>query len=396
MSRTPRILRIITRMNVGGPATHVILADRGLRNLGWETLLLHGTVEPHEIEVDLPPVTLVPRIRIPAMARAVRARPDARALATIARIIRRYRPDIIHTHMSKAGVLGRLAGLATASGAARVHTFHGTVFGGYFGERTSRSIVHAERILGHRTTRVIALSERQRQELVDAAVTPPDRIAVVPLGLDLERFADQDRLAARNRLHVAADELVLLAVGRLVPIKRLDRLIKTFSRVAHEIPAARLYLVGDGPERDQLLRAATSAGVGDRVIHVGWSSDTPSWYAAADVVALTSEREGTPLALIEAAAAGRPVIATDVGGVADIVADRVTGFVVPPDDEEALTDRLRTLLGDPALRGRMGGAGPARATLYSAERLVLDLDALYRNILGWGPNVDPASGREAS
>jgi glycosyltransferase involved in cell wall biosynthesis len=374
MSRTPRILRIITRMNVGGPATHVILADRGLRNLGWETLLLHGTVEPHEIEVDLPPVTLVPRIRIPAMARAVRARPDARALATIARIIRRYRPDIIHTHMSKAGVLGRLAGLATASGAARVHTFHGTVFGGYFGERTSRSIVHAERILGHRTT----------------------RIAVVPLGLDLERFADQDRLAARNRLHVAADELVLLAVGRLVPIKRLDRLIKTFSRVAHEIPAARLYLVGDGPERDQLLRAATSAGVGDRVIHVGWSSDTPSWYAAADVVALTSEREGTPLALIEAAAAGRPVIATDVGGVADIVADRVTGFVVPPDDEEALTDRLRTLLGDPALRGRMGGAGPARATLYSAERLVLDLDALYRNILGWGPNVDPASGREAS
>jgi glycosyltransferase involved in cell wall biosynthesis len=379
-------------MNVGGPATHVTLADKGLRRLGWETLLVHGSVEPHEIEVDLAAVPDLPRIRVPEMERAIRPGADLRAFARILPIVRRFRPDLIHTHMSKAGVLGRSAGLIAARGAVRVHTFHGTVFDGYFGERSSASIVRIERFLGHRTTRVVALSERQRRELLDARIAPEDRIAVVPLGLDLGRFGGIPRDAARQSLDLALDAEIVVAVGRLVPIKRLDRLVRAFAAIAVERPAANLYLVGDGPEREALRAEAEALRVADRVTSVGWSDKTPAWYAAADVVALTSESEGTPLALIEAAAAGRPVVATDVGGVADIVIEGQTGFVVARDDEAALASRLAQLLADPPLRARMGAAGPMRATAFDAARLVRDLDALYRDMLGWGPSGENQRG----
>jgi glycosyltransferase involved in cell wall biosynthesis len=270
-------------------------------------------------------------------------------------------------------------------GAARVHTFHGTVFGGYFGERSSSGIIRTERFLGHRTDRVVALSERQRDELLANRVAPAERIAVVPLGLQLDRFADRDRSAARDRLAVGPEELVVLAVGRLVPIKRVDRLLRAFAAIAADVPTARLYLVGDGPEREALLAEASALGIADRLGHVGWTSDTATWYAASDVVALTSESEGTPLALIEAAAAGRSVVATDVGGVADVVIDGQTGFVVPRNDEHALAMRLRELLLDEELRGRMGAAAGPRSVAFAADRLVDDLDALYRAVLGRGP-----------
>jgi glycosyltransferase involved in cell wall biosynthesis len=383
--RPPRVLRIITRMNVGGPATHVTIAENGLRARGWNSLLVHGTVESHEVEADLTSLPEAYRRRVPEMARAVRPGPDARAFARILSIARTYRPDLIHTHMSKAGVLGRLTGMLGRPGAARVHTFHGTVFGGYFGERSSSGIVRTERFLGHRTDRVVALSERQRDELLANRIAPAERIAVVPLGLQLDRFADRDRTAARDRLAIGPEELVVLAVGRLVPIKRVDRLLRAFAAIAADVPTARLYLVGDGPERDALLAEASALGITDRLRHVGWTSDTPIWYAACDVVALTSESEGTPLALIEAAAAGRSVVATDVGGVADVVIDGQTGFVVPRNDEHALAMRLRELLLDADLRGRMGAAAGPRSVAFAADRLVDDLDALYRAVLGRGP-----------
>jgi glycosyltransferase involved in cell wall biosynthesis len=376
----PRVLRIITRLNVGGPATHVVLADRGLRERGWETLLVHGDVEPDEAEVDLTAAG-VPMERVPSLVRSIRPATDARALASIAGIIRRYRPDIVHTHLSKAGLIGRLAAIAT-SRAPRVHTFHGTIFGGYFGGAASRAFLGIEQVLARRTTRLIALSSLQRAELLEHRVTSEDRIAIVPLGLDLDRFGTTDRATARARLGIPVGACVVLAIGRLVPIKRLDRLVRAFAAVAPRHPAARLYLVGDGSERPAIERLVGSFGLGDRVVLAGWSSSSPDWYAAADVVALTSEREGTPLALIEAAAASRPVVATEAGGVADVVADGVTGFVVPRDAGDRLAERLDALLGDGDLRARLGAAGPAHAAGFTAPRLVDDLDRLYRSLLG--------------
>lgn len=383
MSRPPRLLRIITRLNIGGPATHVVVADRGLRARGWETLLAFGSVEPDEAEVDVDALG-VPAQRVAGLQRAINPIADLRAAATLARIIRRHRPDVIHTHLSKAGLLGRSVALAT-SRAVRVHTFHGTVFGGYFGSATSGAIVRAERFLGHHSQAVVALSDRQQRELVEFGIAPPERIRVVPLGLPLERFApagsDEARRAARSGLGVPREAVVVVAIGRLVAIKRLDRLIDAMALVVPVIPDVRLYFVGDGSEHQALEARAAAAGLADRITFAGWSSDSPSWYAAADVVALTSDREGTPLALIEAAASGRPVVATDVGGVSDVVADGKTGYVVAPEDIPGFADRLIRLSRDPDLRAAMGRAAPAHAALYDARRLVTDLDGLYRACL---------------
>jgi glycosyltransferase involved in cell wall biosynthesis len=378
-SRPPRILRIITRLNVGGPAMHVLLVDRGLQERGWETRLLHGDVEPDEAEIDLSAAG-VPMRRIASLGRSIRPAADSRTVAAIASEIRRFRPDIVHTHLSKAGMVGRAAAML-ATRAPRVHTFHGTVFGGYFSRRMSVAIQQLERQLGHRTARVIALSERQRAELVEHRIAPADRIRIVPLGLDLTRFGSLDRAAARARLGIGPDELTVLALGRLVPIKRLDRAVRAFAAIATAHPAARLRIVGDGSERANLEALVEESGIRDRVSFVGWSSDSPTWYAAADVVILTSEREGTPLALIEAAAAARPVVATDAGGVADVVEDGVTGFVTPRENPDLFAQRLSTLLGDVELRARFGAAGQAGSGRWSAGRLVTDLQAVYRELL---------------
>ena len=375
----PRVLRVITRLNVGGPATHVLVADRGLRERGWETLLVYGVVEPDEMEVPLGGVDL-PMKQLSTLVRPISPVSDARALASLARIIRAYRPHVIHTHLSKAGLLGRGAAMFS-SRAVRIHTFHGNVFEGYFGSRTSGMIQRTERFLGARTDRIVAISDRQHEELLKYRVAPDARIRVVPLGLDLGRFEGHDRAGARARLGIDDATVAVVAIGRLVPIKRIDRLIRAFSAAVAGAPEIRLYLVGDGSERSSLEELAASLGVADRVAFAGWSSDTPTWYAAADVVALTSDREGTPLALIEAAAAGRPVIASDVGGVADIVVDGETGLVFPPDDEDALAAALVRLARDPVLRLRLGSAAPTHARSYSAERLVDDLDSLYRQAL---------------
>jgi glycosyltransferase involved in cell wall biosynthesis len=383
MSRQLRILRIITRLNIGGPAMHVLVADRGLRDRGWETLLAFGNVEPDEAEIE-PAQVDVPNMRIRTLARPVRPVDDVRAAASIARLIRRHRPDVIHSHLSKAGVLGRAIAMAT-SRAVRVHTFHGTVFGGYFGSRATGAIVRLERYLGTRTHAVVALSPRQREELLEYRIASASSIHVVPLGLPLQRFAEaastEARLAARRRIGIATDAFVVVAVGRLVAIKRIDRLLEAFALVARTVPNARLYLVGGGAARDGLEVLAKQLGLANLVTFVGWSVDTPDWYAAADVVALTSEREGTPLALIEAAAAARPVVATDVGGVADVVADGRTGFIVAADDMAAFAERLLRLARDPELRARLAGQAPRQAAGFDADRLVGDLDRLYRETL---------------
>jgi glycosyltransferase involved in cell wall biosynthesis len=376
---TLRVLRIITRLNIGGPATHVMLADRGLSARGWETCLVHGAVEPDEAEIDLQSFEL-PTVRLSSMRRPIRPAMDARAFAGVVAAIRHYRPHVIHTHLSKAGLIGRTAAIAT-SRSIRVHTFHGTIFGGYFGSTMSGGIVRAERLLGRQTDRVIALSPTQRDELLRERIAPASRIAVVPLGVDLARFGAVDRTTARSALGVSPDAMVIAAIGRLVPIKRIDRLIRAFAQVRERVPSSELWLVGDGSERPALEALTGSLDLSDSVRFVGWSGATPDWYAAADIVALTSEREGTPLALIEAAASGRPVVAMAAGGVADIVVDGTTGYVVPVDDVAVFADRVTALACDPISRSRMGNAAPAHALAFDGDRLVDDLDRLYRDAL---------------
>ena len=376
--RRPRILRIITRLAVSGVSTHVTIADRGLSARGWETLLVHGRVQPDELEIDLPSPGVRTR-RLPSLARPIDPVDDGRALVELLRVMREYRPDIVHTHHSKAGLLGRSAALL--AGIPRIHTFHGHVFEGYFSPRTSALIVATERALARRTTRIIAISELQREDLVRRGVASRDEITVVPLGLELDQFADPDRAQARARLDVPAEAFVAVLLGRIVPIKRVDRLLRIFARVHERVPASRLYIVGDGSERIGLEGQARELGLDGVAEFRGWSADAAGWYGAADVIVLTSDNEGTPLTLIEAAAAGRPGVATAVGGVPDVIVDGETGYVVPVDDEAAFAARLVALAEDPALARRLGEAAPRQAGRFGAARLVEDLERIYLDVL---------------
>jgi glycosyltransferase involved in cell wall biosynthesis len=372
------VLRIITRLAVSGVSTHVTLANQVLTRRGWDTLLIHGRVQPDELEIDLPVADVAMR-RLDSLARPVDPIADLQTSASLLRIVRSFRPDIIHTHHSKAGLLGR--SVAMLSGVPCVHTFHGHVFEGYFGRRTSAAIVTAERLLATRTSRLIALSPLQRDDLLSRGIGRADRFEIVPLGLDLERYRSIDRGTARHRLGLPSDAVVVVMVGRLVPIKRVDRLVRVFATLHTRRPDARLYIIGDGSERAAAEIQAAEAGLGDAVTFCGWRSDTATWYAAADFVALSSDNEGTPVALIEAAAAGRPAAATAVGGVADVVKHGVTGLLAPATDEARLAEAMVRLADDPELRARLGAAAPAVAEGFGIERLVDDLERIYRDLL---------------
>ncbi|MFN8619363.1 MAG: glycosyltransferase [Chloroflexota bacterium] len=369
---------MITRLAVSGVATHVTLANQGLTRRGWDTLLAHGSVQPDELEIELP-VPDVAEVRIESLARPIRPAADLRASAALVRLIKRYRPDLVHTHHSKAGILGR--SVSVLAGVPCVHTYHGHVFEGYFGEGASEAIQVIERVMARRTARLIAISPIQRDDLLARGIGTPDRFEVVPLGLDLTPFGSPDRLAARADLGIPADAFVVLMVGRVVAIKRIDRMIRAFAGLHAARPDARLYVIGDGAERPEAEAQVLAAGLQDAVVFCGWQTATARWYAAADLVALSSDNEGTPLALIEAAASRRPVVSTAVGGVADVVRDGVTGLLVPVDDESGLAAALRRLADDESLRERMGAAGPAVAAAFGSDRLVDDLERIYRRIL---------------
>ena len=379
--RRPRVLRMITRLAVGGVSTHVTLANQGLTRRGWETLLIHGRVQPDELEIDLAIPDVAMR-RIATLARPVDPIADLLTAKDLLSVVRSFRPDIIHTHHSKAGLVGR--SVAILAGVPRVHTFHGHVFEGYFGRRTSGAIVAAERLLATRTSRLIALGPLQRDDLLARGIGRPDRFDIVPLGLDLERYRLADRAAARRELGLPVDAVVIVAIGRLVPIKRVDRMIRVFADVHARKPDARLYIIGDGSERVAAESQTAEAGLAEAVTFCGWRSDVASWYAASDFVALSSDNEGTPLALIEAAAAGRPAVATSVGGVADVVTDGVTGLLAAANDEAGLANAMFRLADDTGLRARLGAAAPAAAERFGIDRLVDDLERIYRDLLARG------------
>ena len=377
--RTPlRVMRIITRLSVSGPSTHAVLVNRGLERRGWKTMLVFGTPEPDEAEFDLAMVN-VPMTRVPSLRRPPALR-DAQAFWSLLMLMRRHRPTVVHTHHSKGGLLGRLAA-AVAGVPVRIHTFHGTVFEGYFSPSMSRLIVMAERVMGRLTTQHIVLTDLQRDELMAARIGAPERIAVVPLGLELDRFADPDRATSRRALGIDPDAFVLVSVGRFAQIKRFDRLLRAFALATADAPSARLYLLGDGGLRRDLESLAAELGVAARVSFVGWADDVAAWYAAADAIVNSSDNEGTPLALIEAAASRRPAIATRVGGVSDVVDDGVTGLLVEREDLAGLARAIVRMASDAELRDRMGDAARDRSTRFGEERLVRDLDLLYRRLL---------------
>jgi glycosyltransferase involved in cell wall biosynthesis len=384
-----RVLRIISRLNVGGPAIQALTLTQRLEPLGYETTLIRGAEAPREGNMDrlADELGVRPR-RVGSLRRELGPR-DLRALIEITAAVRRVRPDVLHTHTAKAGTIGRLAAMLAgdAAPAVRVHTFHGHVLTGYFSARKERLYTAIERGLAGSTTRLIAVSDQVRHDLLGLGVAPPTKIETVPLGFDLAPFQvdpvehDRRRAAVRDGLGIAADALVVTLVARLVPIKRVDRFLRVAAKL-RDLDGVRFLIVGDGELATELEASDSARLMADRLVWAGLRGDMPAVMSASDVVALTSDNEGTPVSLIEAQAAGVPVVGTNVGGVADAVADGRTGVLVPVDDEDAFAEALRTVLLDRELAGRLGAAGPEHVRArFSIDRLVRDIDGLYRRLL---------------
>ncbi|MGI9120307.1 MAG: glycosyltransferase [Acidimicrobiales bacterium] len=371
----PRLLRLITRLNIGGPARQALLLSAGLAS-EYDTTLAAGTPDTDEGELHHPAVSLR---RLP-LVRPVRPVVDAQALVAIRRLMQRERPAIVHSHMAKAGALGRVAAMSVQPRPRTVHTFHGHVLEGYFGRSTQRAFVEMERCLARRTDALVAVSAEVREDLLDLGIGRPDQFHMLALGLELTPFLAVSGASGKLRRHLGlrSDAALVGIVGRLVPIK--DHV--TLLTAMEHLPGVHLAVIGDGELRRQLELHTRQAGLADRVHFTGWRHDMPGVLSDLDVVALTSRNEGTPVALIEAGAAGRAVVATDVGGVRSVVEEGVNGLLAPPGDFQRVALLLRHLLNDPRRREHMGESGRSRARERFGEgRLLQDIRSLYSDLV---------------
>lgn len=370
----PRVARVITRLNIGGPARQALLLTRDLRP-AYETLLLAGTPATEEGELTDPAVEVQ---RVP-LVRPLSPGIDARALWRVRVELARFRPDIVHTHMAKAGTLARTAARSLRPRPIVVHTYHGHVLDGYFGRARQRAFIEVERLLAGASDAIVAISPEVRDELLDLGIGRPDQYRLVPLGLDLDRHREVAGATGVLRSHLGLDADVPLVgiVGRLVSIKDLGTLLEAMVAV----PDAHLAILGDGEERLALEARARDLGISERSHFTGWWTDVPTAISDLDLVALSSRNEGTPVSLIEAAACGRAVVATDVGGVRSVVVDGETGLLVAPGDHRAMAEAIRSLLRDARRRADMGRRARDLAVRFDQHRLVTDIDALYRELL---------------
>ena len=390
-----KIVRIIARLNVGGPAKHVAWLTAGLQDSNYHSVLVAGTVPPGEEDMGYFADDMgVTPFYIPEMSREISLK-DAVTIWKLYRLFLRERPDIVHTHTAKAGTVGRVAGFfyrwltpGTFVGRPRackfVHTYHGHVFHSYYGRSRTRLFLAIERMLARLITdRLIVVSEQQGVEIGnDFRVGRPGQIEVVPLGLDLSVFADHASRRARFREELGIDDGTVLVgiVGRLTEIKNHRMFLNSVARLKGQT-RMRFVVIGDGSLRENLVEQARSLGLQSEVIFAGGRRDPEYFYPALDIVALTSLNEGTPLTLIEAMANARPVVATSVGGVVDLLANG-RGICVASGDDDAFASALQRLATDPQLQRDLGARGLEFVQLnYRKERLVEDIKRLYRELM---------------
>lgn len=383
-----RVLRLIARLNVGGPALHVSYLTQGLASRGYETTLVAGRVGAAEGSMEYAADELGVRpLFLPDLQRDIAAGPDLGAVLHVRDLIRSIRPHVLHTHTAKAGAVGRMAAAIARipDPPVVVHTFHGHVLHGYFDAVRTRVFREVERALARRTDALIAVSPEVRDELVAAGIAPRSKFEVIRLGLDLDRRASstpEQGAALRAQLGVPETSRLVAWLGRMTEIKRVDDLIRAIAILAARGDDVQLALAGDGPLRSSLESLVAELGIAERTHFLGMRDDVGPVYSAADVVALTSANEGTPVTLIEALASGTATVSTDVGGVRDVVRDGESGLLVPAGDIAGIASALDRLVADGELRRRFGAFGRADVReKYSVDRLLDDVDDLYRRLL---------------
>ena len=368
-----RVLRIIARMNVGGPALQIVGITMHLNQTIFEQKLVTGFCEEGEIDLLEAQNIQIDCVRVPGLGRSVGLIKDFKSFLQIRKIMKDFSPEIVHTHTAKAGVIGRLASLTLGSKHIRIHTFHGHLLHGYFSDFLTRLLVFLERFFAKYTHVLISVGRKVRDDLIARGIGDLNKFRVVNPGLELREL--KDKFWARQQLNLNQDVLYFAWIGRVVDIKKPFRLIEIAELARDRNLPVRFLIAGDGPLRKEFQLQAIEKKL--PIDFLGWQLDIELTLSACDAVILTSENEGTPLSLIQAGMAGIPAIATSVGSVSEVVMHQVTGFVEEYSPEKFIA-RIEELARDPKLREMMGAAGKDNAKAkFSVERLTRDHESIY-------------------
>jgi len=392
----PRVLRILNRLIIGGPSKNAVYLTRYMQP-DFDTLLVIGGKEDHEQDADfLATANNIEPACIPEMKRPISPVNDWAAYNKLKKLIKEFKPDIVHTHAAKSGALGRLAA-KHSNVPVIVHTFHGHVFHSYFNSFKTNLFIRAERYLAGLSNAIVAISDVQKKELSeDFKIAPPDKFRVIPLGLDLDNFIignDEKRNKFRTEFGLDDETVAIGIIGRLVPVKNHSLFLKGLKYVLdYSGVKIKAFIIGDGESRGVIEQMANELGIKfsqhtDKVhphplVFTSWRTDVDTICAGLDIIALTSLNEGTPVSLIEAQAAGKPIVSTRVGGITDVVLENITALLSDINDEAAFSNNLLHLVNDEALRNKFSNAGKDFVlSKFSYHRLVSDMSNLYHGLL---------------
>ena len=392
----PRVLRILNRLAVGGPVLNATYLTKFMAP-EFDTMLVVGEKEDHEKSAEYLTDQLgIQYVTIKGMGRSINPASDYFAYQELKKLIKSYKPDVVHTHAAKPGALGRLAASALKVPAI-LHTFHGHVFHSYFNAAKSRFYINTERYLARKSSAIIAISEQQKKELVyDFRIAPEHKFRVIPLGFDLDRFRtgqEEKRAKFRSEFSLDSDTIAVGIIGRLVPVKNHYLFMKAIKHVFdNSTKKVRAFIIGDGETRKDLENVANEVGIPfttERdaehtlpLVFTSWRSDVDTINAGLDIICLTSFNEGTPVSLIEAQAANKPIVSTRVGGIADIVVEGSTALLADLQDAELFSEHLLSVVEDDALRHRLGATSHDHVLRkFGYQRLVDDMSQLYHELL---------------
>ncbi len=377
LERPIRVMRIIARMNIGGPAIQISGLIRGLNSVEFEHRLYTGFCGADEADYLETIATDVEVVRIVGFGKRLNLGGDIKAFLTLVSEIRKFQPDIIHTHTAKAGALGRIASLISFHPSIRIHTFHGHLLNGYFGPFKRLLVVIVEKFLAVFTHKLLAVGNQVRKDLLHAGIGRIEKFGLMPPGLMIGTLPNKSQ--SQKSLGLSASRIQCAFIGRVTQIKRPDRFLDVVSEIKRRQVDLDFFIAGNGELLDACIKRIADESLPVSVL--GWQSDIERLLSAADIVVLTSDNEGTPLSLIQAGMAGLPVVTTNVGSVPDVVLDGVTGMVTGLGAQE-IADALEKLVKDQGLRTKLGTAANVfTLSNFGTERLVHDHEELYKEML---------------
>ncbi len=387
------VMHVITRFDKGGSAQNTYLSVLGLKRNYFHTVLVSGRtlesemkseeVEALNEDIQILQSENIEFIQCPSLVRKVNIIKDIRALIYIVKIIRKHKPQIVHTHTSKAGLLGRLAAKLCRVPII-LHTPHGHVFFGYFGPIQSKLFILLEKLVSLITDRIVTLTDREKRDHLVAKIAKKDKFAVIFSGVDLRKFKEISllmKLEIKQKMGIPERSQIVGTIGRLVPVKGHEYFIEAAQYILLKHPDTYFIIVGDGPLKEDLEKKAQNFGIGNNILFLGWREDIDVILSLFDIFVLSSLNEGMGRVLVEAMALAKPIVASDVGGIPDLVIHNKNGLLVPPKKSKELADNVLILMDNKKKREELGNEGKGIASKYSADKMVTQIICLYTDLL---------------